>query len=137
LRLDTPTDDGDAEIILLSNPKGVDPLRICELYRDRWAIERHFSPVKTVLHGEIEDLGRPRAALFAMGIALVAANALNLVRQALRVTHREAETERLSGYYMADEVAGTIGPWTYWSPKPNGGRRAPSRPEGFGVGAGG
>ncbi len=105
LKLDTPTDDGDTEIVLLSNLKGIDPLRIGELYRDRWAIERHFSLVKSVLHGEIEGLGRPRAALFAMGMALVAANATNLVKQALRLTHGEAEFEKLSGYYMADEVA--------------------------------
>jgi Transposase DDE domain len=106
LKLDTPTEEGDTEIVLLSNLRGVSALRICALYRDRWTIERHFSLVKTVLHGEIEGLGRPRAALFAMGLALVAANALGVVKQALRVTHGEAEFERLSGYYMADEVAG-------------------------------
>jgi hypothetical protein len=105
LRLDTPTDDGDTEIGLLTNLRGISPLSICELYRDRWAIERHFSLVKTVLHGEIEGLGRPRAALFAMGMALVAANAASVVKQALRVTHGESEFEKLSGYYMADEVA--------------------------------
>ena len=41
-----------------------------------------------------------------MGMALVAANALAVVKQALRVTHGEEEFEKLSGYYMADEVAG-------------------------------
>jgi hypothetical protein len=106
LALDTPTDEGDTEVVLLSNLKGVSALRICELYRDRWRTERHFSLVKTVLHGEIEGLGRPRAALFAMGMALVAANALAVVKQALRVTHGAGELEKLSGYYMADEVAG-------------------------------
>jgi hypothetical protein len=106
LKLDTPTDEGDTEIVLLSNMERVSALRICELYRERWTIERHFSLVKTVLHGEIEGLGRPRAALFAMGMALVAANALAVVKQALRVTHGEEEFAKLSGYYMADEVAG-------------------------------
>jgi Transposase DDE domain len=106
LVLDTPTDEGDTEIVLLSNLKGICPLRICTLYRDRWTIERHFALVKTVLHGEIEGLGRPRAALFAMGMALVAANALAVVKQALRVTHGEEEFEKLSGYSLADEVAG-------------------------------
>ena len=72
----------------------------------RWTVERHFAPVKTVLHGEIEGQGRPRAALFAMGMALVAANALAVVKQALRATHGEEEFERLSGYYLADGVAG-------------------------------
>jgi DDE family transposase len=107
LKLDTPTDAGDPEIVLLSNLKGTCPLRICTLYRDRWRIERHLALVKTVLHGEIEGLGRPRAALFAMGMALVAANALAVVKQASRVTHGEEEFEKLSGYYLADEVAGS------------------------------
>jgi Transposase DDE domain len=106
LKLDTPTEEGDTEIVLLSNLKGICPLRICRLYRDRWQIERHFALVKTVLHGEIESLGQPRAALFAMGMALIAANALAVVKQALRVTHGEEEFEKLSGYYLADEVVG-------------------------------
>ncbi|MFO0954896.1 MAG: IS4 family transposase [Isosphaeraceae bacterium] len=106
LELDTPTDEGDTEIVLLSNLERISALRVCELYRERWTIERHFSLVKTVLRGEVESLGRPRAALFAMGMALVAANALAVVKQALRATHGEEEFERLSGYYMADEVAG-------------------------------
>jgi hypothetical protein len=106
LKLDTPTDEGDTEIVLLSDLRGISALRICELYRDRWTIERHFSLLKVVLHGEIEGLGLPRAALFAMGMAMVAANALNVVKHALRVTHGVEEFEKLSGYYMADEVAG-------------------------------
>ena len=106
LQLDPPPEEGDTAIVLWSNLKGICPLRICELYRDRWTIERHFALVKTVLHGEIEGLGRPRAALFALGMALVAANALGVVKQALRVTHGEEEFEKLSGYYLADEVAG-------------------------------
>lgn len=106
LKLDTPTDDGDTEICLLSNLRRISALRICDLYRERWTIERCFSQVKTVLHGEIEGLGQPRAALFAMAMAFIASNALNVVKHALRVTHGEEEFERLSGYYMADEVAG-------------------------------
>jgi len=108
LTLDTPTDEGDTEIVLLSNLERVCALRICELYRERWTIERHFALVKTVLHGEVESLGHPRAALFAMGMALVAANALAVVKQALRVTHGDEEFAKLSGYYMADEVAGNF-----------------------------
>ena len=106
LKLDTPTDEGDTEIVLLSNLRGISALRICELYRDRWTIERHFSLLKVVLHGEIEGLGLPGAAPFAMGMAMVAANALNVVKHALRVTHGAEEFEKLSGYYLADEVAG-------------------------------
>jgi hypothetical protein len=106
LRLDVPTEEGDTEIVLVSDLRGICATRICRLYRDRWRIERHFALVKTVLHGEIEGLGRPRAAIFAMGLALVAANALAVVSQALRLTHGDEEFEKLSGYYLADEVAG-------------------------------
>jgi hypothetical protein len=97
LELDAPTADGETEVALLSNLKGVSPLRICDLYRDRWTIERHFALVKAVLHGEIESLGRPRAALFALGMALVAADALVVAKQALRVTHGAGAFEKLSG----------------------------------------
>jgi Transposase DDE domain len=106
LALDTPTEEGETEIVLLSNLRGVSAPRICALYRDRSTIERHFSLIKTVLNGEIKSLGRPRAALFALGMALVVANALAVVKQALRVTHGAEEFEKLSGYYLADEVAG-------------------------------
>lgn len=106
LALDTPTEDGETEVVLVSNLEGVCALRLCELYRKRWRIEQHFSLVKTVLHGEIAGLGRPRAALFAMGMALVAANALAVVMHTLRATQGEEEFEKLSGYYLADEVAG-------------------------------
>jgi hypothetical protein len=106
LRLDTPTERGETEVVLLSDLRGICPLRICALYRGRWTIECHFALVKAVLRGAIEGLGRPRAALFAMGLALVAANALAVVKQALRVAHGAAEFAKLSGYYLADEVAG-------------------------------
>src|SRR3954471_511560 len=36
LKLDTPTDEGDTEIVLLSDLRGISALRICEGYRDRW-----------------------------------------------------------------------------------------------------
>src|SRR5512135_42066 len=84
LKLDTPTADGEPEIVLLTNLRGISALRICELYRGRWSIERHFALVKTVLRGEIEGLGRPRAALFVLCLSLVAGNALAVVKQALR-----------------------------------------------------
>ncbi len=105
LKLDEPTRDGDTEVRLLTNlPARVDGRRVAELYRRRWTLEGHFDLVKNDLHGEIESLGRPRAALLTMCLALVAANALAVVRQALRASHG-IEPEDLSGYYLADEVA--------------------------------
>jgi hypothetical protein len=106
LVLDVPTEDGETEVVLVSNLARVSASRICALYRERWTIERHFALVKVVLRGEIEGLGRPRAALFAMALALVAANALVVVKQALRISHGGEEFEKLSDYYLADEVVG-------------------------------
>lgn len=109
LKLDQATEEGETEITLVSNlPRSVSGLRIAELYRERWTIEGHFSFLKNCLKGEIESLGQPRAALFAMCMALVAGNALALVRQAIGAAHGEEELEKLSGYYLADELGGNL-----------------------------
>lgn len=106
LKLDQPTRDGETVIRLLTNlPGRVCGLRVVELYRKRWTLEGHFDFLKNQLHGEIESLGRPRAALLLLCLALVAANALAVVRQALRVC-QAVELEELSGSYLADELAG-------------------------------
>jgi len=106
LVLDEPTEDGDTEVRLLTNlPLSIGALRIVELYRERWTLERHFDFLKNCLHGEIESLGKPNAALFMMSMALVAGNALAVVRQAVRTTHGQSELDHLSGYYLADELA--------------------------------
>ena len=104
LTLDTPTRDGDREIRLLTNLKRVSALRICELYRSRWTIEGHFSFLKNELDGEVASLGHPRAAIFAMCMAMVAGNALAVVKRALVKTHGDELCNRLSGYYLADEL---------------------------------
>jgi hypothetical protein len=106
LVLKEPTEDGETEVRLLTNlPRSISALRIVTLYRERWTVERHFDFLKNCLHGEIESLGKPNAALFMMCMALVAGNALAVVRQAIRTTHGDAEFDRLSGYYLADELA--------------------------------
>ena len=106
LVLDEPTEDGETEVRLLTNlPSSISALRVVELYRERWTLERHFDFLKNCLHGEIESLGKPNAALFMMCMALVAGNALAVVRQAIRTIHGQSELDRLSGYYLADELA--------------------------------
>jgi hypothetical protein len=107
IRLNVPTREGATEIRLLTNlPDRVEARAIAELYRRRWTLERHFDFLKNCLHAEIEGLGKPRAAIFAMCMTLVTANALAAIKQALRIRHGEEEFEKLSGYYLADEVAG-------------------------------
>src|SRR5476651_372081 len=107
LRLLQKTRDGDRTIAVLTNlsPK-VSALQIAQIYRERWTIEKHFQFLTQSLNCEVSGLGQPRAALFAFAMALVAANALAVVRGTLRSVHGvEAEAE-ISGYYLADEVAG-------------------------------
>jgi hypothetical protein len=107
IRLLEKTRDGDRMIALLTNlPDEVSALQIANLYRDRWTIEKHFKFITESLHCEVSGLGQPRAALFAFAMALVAGNALAVVRGTLRSVHGVAVEAEISGYYLADEVAG-------------------------------
>jgi Transposase DDE domain len=106
VRLFQKTRDGERTIALLSNvPDEVATLDLATLYLLRWTIETHFQFLTQSLHCEVPGLGRPRAALFGFAMALLAANALAVVRAAIRSAHGvEAEAE-VSGYYLADEMA--------------------------------
>lgn len=107
VRLFQKTRDGDCTIALLTNlPDEVSALQIANIYRDRWTIEKHFQFLTESLHCEVSGLGQPRAALFAFAMALVAGNALAVVRGTLRSVHGVATEAEISGYYLADEVAG-------------------------------
>jgi IS4 transposase len=108
--LDRPTRDGDTEIHILTNLPATDARAktIAELYRKRWTIETAFAELEATLEGEIDTLGYPKAALFAFCVALVSYNILSVVKAALRSVHgAKVVTEEVSGYYLADEVAGT------------------------------
>ena len=72
--LDRPTRDGDTELHLLTNVPAKDARAkvIADLYRRRWTIETAFQELEATLHGEINTLGYPKAALFAFCVALVA-----------------------------------------------------------------
>jgi hypothetical protein len=107
--LDEPTRDGDTEIHVLTNlPKSIDALTIARVYRKRWTIETAFQELEATLEGELQTLCYPQAALFAFAMALVAYNILSTVKAALRGEHgAEKINNEVSGYYLADEVAGT------------------------------
>ena len=83
-----------------STPVGV----VADLYRRRWTIETAFAEMEKVLNGEINSLGYPKAALFSFCMALVAYNVLSTVKGALRSVHGETKVEKLSGFYLADEI---------------------------------
>lgn len=109
LVLDQPTRDGDTEIHILANlqKKEADADQIAELYRRRWTIEGRFYELAQTLNGEPNTLGYPKAALFAFCLALVASNAMALVRASLRAAHGAEAIEEMSKYYMANEVRDT------------------------------
>ena len=110
VELDQATRDGDRTIHILTNlPKEkASAIRVADLYRKRWTLETAFQELEASLHGEINALGYPKAALFALSIAMVSYNVLSTVKAALRPVHgaKAADTE-ISGYDLADEVAGT------------------------------
>jgi hypothetical protein len=122
LELDTPTSDGDTQIVLLTNVEAVSAIRLAEIYRERWSVEGAFQELEAHLSSEITTLGHPKAALFAFSVAIVAFNVLSVAKAALRSVHGHQKVEEeVSGYYIADEIAGTYRgmmiaiPWPQWS----------------------
>jgi len=109
VRLHEPTRDDQTEIHILTNlPKKITAIRVAEIYRKRWTIETAFQEVALNLEGEIETLGYPRAALFSFCMALVSYNVLSVILAAMRAAHGiEAIEDRVSFYYMCDEIAAT------------------------------
>jgi hypothetical protein len=109
VELDKPTRDGEAEIHILTNlpAEAADALAVAELYRRRWTVESAFGELATCLNGEVNTLGYPKAALFAFCVALVSYNVLSVVKGALRSVHGAEAVEEVSGYSLADEIAGT------------------------------
>jgi len=105
VELREPTRDGDLVLHLLSNlPPKISGLRIAELYRKRWTIETLFYEVTQTLTCEINTLCYPSAALFVFCLALLASNAVAVIKAALRAAHGDDEADELSGYYMALEI---------------------------------
>jgi IS4 transposase len=110
VKLDQATRDGDYEIHLLSNvpESDADAVTVAHLYRKRWTIETVFQEITATLQCEIQTLGYPKAALFAFCLALVAFNAVSLLKAALRAVHGEATVnETVSGYYLNLEIRST------------------------------
>lgn len=105
IELDKATRDGDMVLHLLTNlPKKVSALACAELYRKRWSIETLFYEVTQTLQCEVKTLCYPPAALFVFCLALMAANAVAVLKAALRSTHGEETADEMSAYYMALEI---------------------------------
>jgi IS4 transposase len=105
VRLFAETRDGDRVISLITNlPAGIKAQVVADVYLKRWSIEKLFQFITGSLHCEVPGLGQPRAALFAFAMALLASNALAVVRASLRAAHGVKAEAEVSGYYLADEI---------------------------------
>lgn len=100
-----PTRDGEVVMHLLTNlPQKVSGAVVATLYRRRWTIETLFAEVTETLACEINTLCYPKAALFVFSLALLAANAVAVVKASLRAAHGVEEADQLSAYYLALEI---------------------------------
>jgi len=110
LKLTEPTRAGDTALHILSNvplPKA-SAAHLARLYGKRWSIETAFFEITTTLSCEINTLGYPKAALFTFCLALLAYNAVSLIKAALRRAHgRQQVNDEVSGYYLALEIGRT------------------------------
>jgi hypothetical protein len=77
---------------------------VAELYRRRWTIEGRFLEMAQTLQAEPQTLAYPKAALFAFCLALLASNAVALLKAALRAEHGVEAVETLSVYYAALDI---------------------------------
>lgn len=110
IQLKVPTRDGDTELHILSNvPSGrASAAHLARLYGKRWSIETAFFEITTTLSCEINTLGYPKAALFTFGLALLAYNAVSLIKAALRREHgRKTVNDEVSSYYLSLEIGRT------------------------------
>lgn len=109
VKLKEATRDGDWELHLLTNvPARVRATCLSDLYRKRWTIETAFQEITETLTCEINTLGYPPAALFAFCLALLAYNAVSVLKAALRAAHgEETVTNNISGYYLTLEIRRT------------------------------
>ena len=110
IQLRVPTRDGDTELHILSNvPSGrASAAQLARVYGKRWSIETAFFEITTTLTCEINTLAYPKAALFTFCLALLAYNAVSLIKAALRHAHgRKQVDDEVSSYYLALEIGRT------------------------------
>jgi hypothetical protein len=110
ITLDEATRDGDRVLYILTNlPRHrASTKRVARLYRKRWTLETAFQHLEAYFHAEINTLGYPKAALFTFCLALLAYNAVSLIKAALRSAHgRKKINDEVSGYYLSLEIGRT------------------------------
>jgi Transposase DDE domain len=110
VQLAEPTRNGDTTLHILSNvpPHRASAVQLARVYGKRWSIETAFFEITTTLACEINTLAYPKAALFTFCLALLAYNAVSLIKAALRSAHgRQKINDEVSGYYLALEIGRT------------------------------
>jgi IS4 transposase len=110
VQLKVATRDGDTDLHILSNVPSAraSAAQLARVYGKRWSIETAFFDITTTLSCEINTLGYPKAALFTFCLALLAYNAVSLIKAALRCAHgRKKVHDEVSGYYLALEIGRT------------------------------
>ena len=107
IHLFEPTRDEEVEVVMLTNlpVEDADAVVVADLYRTRWKIETAFGHMKVALNCEVKPLCYPKAALFCFASALMAYNAFTVMKGAVAAEHGRRESEMLSHYYLALEVA--------------------------------
>jgi IS4 transposase len=108
IELAKPTQDGEKMVVLLSNaPDSLTATQLATLYLSRWTIELMFQRLEQAFQSEIKSLGKPRAALFAFGTAIVAFNVLSTLKYAIEAEQNlPAKNVGLSLYHLTNEVNG-------------------------------
>lgn len=108
LDLYEPTRDGEREIHLITDlpDYGVTAVRCVEAYRSRWTIEGCFLQMATALHAEVDTLGYPPAALFALAVGFCAFNVLSTLEASVGAAQGEAVEAQLSTFALVEEARG-------------------------------
>lgn len=128
LELFEKTRDGETEIVLLTNltKKSASAIVCCNLYRDRWGIERAFLEMTECLSCEIDTLCYPKAAIFAFCLAAMLYNAVSLMKSSIAAVHGEEALSNMSWYYAYTETHATWQgmeialPFEFWSKRIDG-----------------
>jgi hypothetical protein len=110
IALHEPTRDGATEVHVLSNVpvRQASAKKLAESYGKRGTIETMFQELTETLTCAVKALAYPRAALFGFCLALMAYNAVSVLKAALRAVHgRETVQQDVSAYSLSLELSQT------------------------------
>jgi hypothetical protein len=121
--LHEPTRAGDTAIHVLRNVpmRKARAQKLAESDGKRWTIATMFQELTETLPCAVNALGYPKAALFGFCLALMASNAVAVMKAALRAVHgHETVHQALSPYYLPVEISQTYDGMMVAIPSPHG-----------------